>query len=79
VGLILDLAVLAIALVVVTSLALLTWTIGVSSVRAVHHQRDRVADARRSVARTERRILAARDWARRSPTLPEPLGDDTDA
>ncbi len=57
-GLILDLAVTAIAAVVVGSLALLAWTLGVSSVRSVRRARRDVAMARAAVGRAEARITA---------------------
>jgi len=58
VGLILDLAVVALALVVIGSLALLAWTLGVSAVRSVHEARASVAEARRAVAESEVRLVA---------------------
>jgi hypothetical protein len=51
-----DLAVVILALVVVGSLALLAWTLGVSSVRAVRQGRNDVAAARRTVAAAEGRF-----------------------
>jgi hypothetical protein len=66
VALILDLAVIAIAAVVVGSLALLTWTFAVSSVLAVRRGRQQVAAARAEVAVAERRIMAASRRARTS-------------
>jgi hypothetical protein len=74
VGLILDLAVIAIAAVVVISLALLTWTLGVSSVRSVRDARRDVAAARQVVAKAEARIVAL---ARRDPG-PGRVGLETD-
>ncbi|HVM24937.1 MAG TPA: hypothetical protein VM253_06025 [Candidatus Limnocylindrales bacterium] len=61
-GLILDLAVAALALVVIGSLATLAWTLAVSAVRATHRGRQRVAARRRQVADAEARlpVLAAR-------------------
>jgi len=59
VGLILDLAVVALAVAVIGSLALLAWTIAVSAVRSVHdHGRD-VAATRRRVADAEARLRAS--------------------
>lgn len=55
-GLILDLAVAALALVVVGSLAALTWTLAVSAVRATTRGRQRVAAARLRVADAEARL-----------------------
>jgi hypothetical protein len=64
VGLILDLAVVALALVVIGSLALLAWTLGVSAVRSVRRGRTSVAEARRSAAESEVRLAAAAEPAR---------------
>jgi hypothetical protein len=50
VGLILDLAVAALALLVIASLGMLAWTLGVSAVRATRQGRRQVADAREIVA-----------------------------
>ena len=66
-GLILNLAVVTLGLLVIGSLALLAWTIAVSAVRAVRRERERVADARRSVAAAEERVHA--DAARLSSVL----------
>ena len=52
-GLILDLAVVVLGLVVIGSLALLAWTLAVSSVRATRDGRARVAAARQSVTQAE--------------------------
>jgi len=59
VGLILDLAVASLALLVVGSLVLLAWTLGVSSVRATRLGRERVAASRRSVADAEARLKSS--------------------
>jgi hypothetical protein len=59
VGLILDLAVVALAVAVIGSLALLTWTLAVSAVRSVAGGRAEVAAARGRVADTEVRVRAA--------------------
>jgi hypothetical protein len=67
VGLILDLAVVALAVAVIGSLALLTWTLAVSAVRAVADGRAEVAAARRRVTDTEARVQVA--GARVSATL----------
>jgi hypothetical protein len=64
VGLVLDLAVVALALVVIGSLALLAWTLGVSAVRSVRRGRASVAEARRSVAEADVRLTAAAEQAR---------------
>ena len=67
----LDLAVVMLALAVVGSLALLTWTLAVSSVRAVEGLRDEVAETRRSVAAIEGR-LERRTWrTTRTDDIPE--------
>jgi hypothetical protein len=59
VGLILDLAVVALAVAVIGSLALLTWTLAVNAVRAVEDGRAEVAAARRRVTDTEARLQDA--------------------
>jgi hypothetical protein len=59
VGLILDLAVAILALLVLCSLALLAWTLAVSSVRAVEQTRMRVQARRQAVADQERRLRSA--------------------
>jgi hypothetical protein len=56
VGPILDLAVLALTLVVVGSLGLLAWTIGVTATRRVEAQRRRLTDVRESIADLRRRL-----------------------
>jgi hypothetical protein len=56
VGLILDLAVAALALVVIGSLATLAWTLAVSAVRANARGRRQVAMLRRSAADAEARL-----------------------
>jgi hypothetical protein len=56
VGLILDLAVAVLALIVITSLALLAWTLGVSAVRATRNGRRQVAELRGAVAEAEARL-----------------------
>jgi hypothetical protein len=58
VGPILDLAVLALTLVVVGSLGLLAWTIGVTATRRIEVQRSRLADVRASVADLRGRLEA---------------------
>ena len=63
-GLILDLAVLAIAAVVVGSLALLSWTFAISSARSVRRGRLEIAAARSAVADAEARILRVAEQAR---------------
>jgi hypothetical protein len=91
VGLILDLAVVALAAVVIGSLALLAWTLGVSGVRSVRQGLEAVVAARRSLARTESRLVASANraapavehLARRTapqPTQPDPApGEQPDA
>jgi len=74
VGLILDLAVVALAVAVIGSLALLSWTLAVSAVRATREGREQVAGLRRSVDETEGRLRAAS--ARASATLAR-LGERT--
>jgi len=56
VGLILDLAVVAVTLVVLGSLALLAWTVAIGATRAAAHGRTRVAGMRRAVADAEARV-----------------------
>ena len=58
-GLILDVAVIALAVAVVGSLALLSWTLAVSAVRAVADGRAEVAAARRRVAEAEEELAAS--------------------
>jgi hypothetical protein len=70
VGLILDLAVVALALVVIGSLALLAWTLAVSAVRAVHRGRADIAESRRSVADADARLRAS---ATRASSIVEDL------
>jgi hypothetical protein len=74
VGLILDLAVVALALAVIGCLALLSWTLAVSAVRAARESRERVAALRRSVDEAEGRLRVAS--ARASATLAR-LGERT--
>ena len=75
-GLILDLAVVVLALVVIGSLALLAWTLAVSAVRASRRGLVEVADARRSIADADARLRASA--ARAGSTL-EKLARRTDA
>ena len=58
-GLILDLAVVVLAVAVIGSLALLSWTLAVSAVRAVADGRAEVAAARRRVIDAEARLQVA--------------------
>ena len=58
-GLILDAAVVALAVAVIGSLALLAWTLAVNAVRAVADGRVEVAAARRRVTETEARLQVA--------------------
>lgn len=84
-ALILDLAVLAIAAVVIGSLALLTWTLAVSSAHSVRRGRAQVALARAAVGDAEDRIReigegsrqATRDLANRGEADED--GEQTDA
>ena len=84
-GLILDLAVAALALLVIGSLALLAWTLGISAVRSVGRERQRVADARRAVAVAEDQIhvsahaLAETLDGLAARTTPPKPGDEPDA
>ena len=55
-GPILDLAVAALAVTVVASLALLAWTLAVSVVRAVHHGRSQVLGWRQTLTDAEARL-----------------------
>jgi hypothetical protein len=59
VGLILDLAVVALGLVVIGSLATLAWTLAVSAVRAERRGLAGVAEARRRATDAEERVRAA--------------------
>jgi hypothetical protein len=81
VALILDLAVLAIAAVVVGSLALLTWTFAVSTVHAVERGRRQVAGARSTATDAEARIRAHADSAHTKPRehAPSTDGEHTEA
>jgi hypothetical protein len=88
VGLILDLAVVALAALVIGSLALLTWTLTVSAVRSVRRGRAQVAASRRSVAEVEARLRTAAGGAvaslsalaaRTTPARPTEPGDGSDA
>lgn len=63
-GLILDLAVVALAVAVIGSLALLAWTLGVSAAGSVRRGRASVAAARGSVAGSEARLAAVASQAR---------------
>jgi hypothetical protein len=63
VGLILDLAVVALALLVIGSLALLAWTLGFSAVRSTRDGRRQVADLRAGVADAESRIRSGAETA----------------
>ena len=67
-GLILDLAVVALAVAVIGSLALLTWTLAVSAVRAVADGRAGIAAARRRVSDAEVRLRAAAEGASTAAT-----------
>jgi hypothetical protein len=85
VGLILDLAVAALALLVVSSLALLAWTLGVGVVREVRRGHRQVAELRRDLVESEYRLRAGAATARATlaeltarTTSPKP-GDGPDA
>ena len=71
-GLILDLAVVVLAVAVIGSLALLTWTLAVSAVRALEHGRADIAAARSRVAEAETQMRAT---AQRASTAMAPLND----
>ena len=58
-GLILDLAVIALAGIVVVSLGVLAWTLAVSAVEAARQGRVRVARSRHAVADAEAHLHAA--------------------
>ena len=68
-GLILDLAVVALALAVIASLALLAWTFAVTAVRATRLGHERIAVARESANDAEARLRTAAERA--SATLAE--------
>ncbi|MGQ0607992.1 MAG: hypothetical protein ACT4OQ_05985 [Chloroflexota bacterium] len=87
-GLILDLAVAALALLVVGSLGMLAWALGVSAVSATQHGRRRVADARRILIGANDRLRSSAIGAnatlsnlaaRTSPSAPSKPGDEPDA
>jgi hypothetical protein len=87
VGLILDLAVVILGLLVIGSLALLAWTLAVSSVRSMERSRRRVAASRRSIADAEARLRSSAAEAtarlsdlaaRTTPSRPQPPGDRFD-
>jgi len=61
VGLILDLAVVAVTLVVLASLALLAWTVAIGATRAAERGHTRVAGMRREIANAEARLRARTD------------------
>lgn len=60
-GLILDLAVAAVTLVVIGSLALLAWTVAIGATRATAQGRRRVAGARTGVGNVEARLRRVTD------------------
>jgi hypothetical protein len=64
VGLVLDLAVVALAVAVTVSLALLAWTLGVGAVAAARRATHRAAAARAGIAELEVRLHDAADEAR---------------
>ena len=57
-GLILDLAVVALTLVVLGSLALLGWTVAVGGARATAHGQGRIDRARNAITGAEARLRA---------------------
>lgn len=60
-GLILDLAVVAVTLVVIGSLALLAWTVAVGGTRAAAQGRSRVTAMRTAIADAEARLRSGTD------------------
>ena len=64
-GPLLDLAVVALAVMVCGSLVLLAWTLGVSTPRALRRGRTELFVARLQVTRAERRLRDAIDEVRR--------------
>ena len=62
-GLILDLAVVALALLVIGSLALLAWTLGFSAVRSTRDGRRQVAAMRAGVTEAESRLRSSAETA----------------
>ena len=58
-GLILDVAVAALAVAVVASLALLAWTLAVSGARGIHEGRRRIARLRTHLTDAEARLVRA--------------------
>jgi hypothetical protein len=85
VGLIFDLAVAALALLVVGSLALLAWTLGFSAVREARRGRRQVAELRRDVVEAETRLRSGAATATATiaeltaRTTPPKPGDGPDA
>ncbi|MGH2429406.1 MAG: hypothetical protein ACRDGV_11095 [Candidatus Limnocylindria bacterium] len=63
-GLLLDLAVVVLAVAVTVSLGLLAWTLAVTAVTAVGRARRRVTDARASLAASQARLAEASSAAR---------------
>lgn len=57
-GPVLDLAVVALSVLVCLSLGLLAWTLGVTGVRAMREERSRMATLRTRLAERERRLAA---------------------
>lgn len=57
-GPVLDLAVIALSVLVCLSLGLLAWTLGVTGVRAMREERSRMARLRTRLAERERRLAA---------------------
>ena len=84
-GLILDLAVAALALLVIGSLALLAWTLGFSAVRETRRGRRQLADLRDDVAQAEARLRSSAAAATATltelaaRTTPPKPGDGPDA
>jgi hypothetical protein len=81
VGPLLDLAVVALAVMVCGSLVLLAWTLGVSTPRALRRYRRELFAARLQVTRAERRLRETVDVARarRPPAAPPRAGGAGDS
>jgi len=60
-GLVLDLAIVAVTLIVIASLGLLAWTLAVGATRATAQGRERVAGMRAAIADAEARLGSGTD------------------
>jgi hypothetical protein len=74
VGPLLDLAVVALAVMVCGSLVLLAWTLGVSTPRALRRSRTDLVVARLQLTRAERRLRETVDEVRRRSGRPPSEG-----